>query len=103
MPTLIFQEPNTLDFDFFYKNVFEPYRTYGIAIYKDNPLIVKQIQKNFYPTTCFDTNLHSIKNAKLIHFFLVPLSTSIVSCIYKKYHTKFIAENDKTYNSSQNT
>ncbi|CAG8830614.1 14325_t:CDS:2, partial [Gigaspora rosea] len=69
-----------------------------------NPLIVKPIQKNFYPTTCFDTNLHSIKNAKATtHFFSAQLSTAIVSCICKKYNTKFIAENDKTYNSLQDS
>ncbi|CAG8656105.1 24868_t:CDS:2, partial [Gigaspora rosea] len=95
--------PDTLDLDFFYKNVSRTYKTYGVAIYEDNPLIVKPIQKNFHPTTCFDTNLRSIKNAKLIHFFPAPLSTAIVSCICKKYHTKFIAENNKTYNSSQDT
>ncbi|CAG8622969.1 8748_t:CDS:1 [Gigaspora rosea] len=103
MPTLTSQAPDTLDFDFFYKNVSETYECYEVAIYEDNPLIVKPIQKNFYPTTCFDTNFRFIKNAKATHFFPAPLSTAIVSCICKKYHTKFIAENDKTYNSPQNS
>ncbi|CAG8760060.1 7182_t:CDS:2, partial [Gigaspora rosea] len=70
MPTLTSQEPDTLDLDFFYKNVSETYGSYGVAIYEVNPLIVKPIQKNFYPTTCFDTNL---------------------------------PENDKTYNSPQDS
>ena len=98
MPTLTTQEPDTLDLDFFYKNVTETYGTYSVAIYEDNPLIVKPIPKNFRPTNCFDTNLRSVKKAT--HFFPVPLSTAIVACICKKYHTKFIAENDKIYDAT---
>ena len=45
MPTLTTQEPDTLDLDFFYKNVTKTYGTYGVAIYEDNPLIVKPIPK----------------------------------------------------------
>ncbi|CAG8735596.1 3216_t:CDS:2 [Gigaspora rosea] len=75
MPTLTSQEPDTLDLDFFYKNVSRTYGTYRVAIYEDNSLIVKPIQKNFHPTTCFDTNFRSIKNANTTQQ-TIPLSPS---------------------------
>ena len=97
MPTLTSQEPDTLDLDHFYQN---NAGTYGVAIYEDKPEIAKAIPKSFRPTACFNKDFRNYQ--KVTHFLPAPLSTAIITCLCKKYHTKFIAKDDKIYDFNTN-
>lgn len=97
MPTLTNQEPDTLDLDHFYQN---NSGTYGIAIYEDKPETAKAIPKSFRPTACFNKDFRN--SQKVTHFFPAPLSTAIITCLCKKFHTKFIAKDDKIYDFNTN-
>ena len=97
MPTLTSQEPDTLDLDHFYQN---NAGTYGVAIYEDKPEIAKAIPKSFRPTACFNKDFRNYQ--KVTHFLPVSLSTAIITCLCKKYHTKFIAKDDKIYDFNTN-
>jgi hypothetical protein len=86
MPTLSSQEPDTADLDFFYQNFSN---SFGIALYEEeNGNNARPIPPKVKPTTCLIKNL---RNNKITHFFQAPTSTSVITCLCGKYHTKFIS------------
>ena len=86
MPTLTNQELDTADLDYFYQNFSN---SFGIALYKDesgnnaHPILLK-----VKPTSCLTKNLRS---NKITHFFQASYSTSVITCLCGKCHTKFIS------------
>ena len=95
MPTLTHTTADTIDLDTFYNQF--PNR-FGIWIHENNPNTAKPTPSSVKPTTCF-IHLRS-GGDKATHFFKAPTSTSIVTCICKKFHTHFISNNNDTYTSN---
>ena len=91
MPTLIHTTADTIDLDTFYNQF--PNR-FGIWIHENNPNTAKPIPSNVKPTNCF---VHLRSGDKATHFFKAPTSTSVVTCLCKKFHTHFISNNNNTY------
>jgi hypothetical protein len=92
MPTLSQQEPDTADLDYFYQNFSN---SFGIALYEeDNNNKARPIPSKVQPTSCLTKNLRS---NKITHFFKAPTSTSLITCLCGKYHTKFISTSNTNY------
>jgi len=86
MPTLTHQEPDTADLDYFYQNFSD---SFGIALYEEEQgNKAHPIPPKIQPTSCLTKNLRS---HKITHFFQAPSSTSVITCLCGKYHTKFIS------------
>jgi hypothetical protein len=92
MPTLIQQEPDTADLDYFYQNF--P-NSFGIALYEEeNGNDARPIPPKIKPTSCLTKILRS---NKITHFFQAPTSTSVITCLCGKYHTKFISTSNTNH------
>ena len=92
MPTLTQQEPDTADLDFFY---IHHAQSFGIALFEDEQENnLKAIPPNQEPTTC---HTRTTRTNKATHFFRAPSTTSVVTCLCRKYHTKFISIQNNTY------
>ena len=94
MPTPSKEAPDTLDLDYFFKNYPS---SCGIAIYEKEPEKVRAIPDKYRPTKCITMELRS---HPATHFFPAPPTTTIVKCMCGSFHTQFITENNKTYDSN---
>ena len=92
MPTLTQQDPDTADLDYFY---IHHAQSFGIALFEDEQEDnLKAIPPNQEPTTC---HTRTTRTNKATHFFRAPSTTSVVTCLCRKYHTKFISVQNNIY------
>ena len=92
MPTLVAQTPDTLDLDYFYTHYA---RSFGIAIYEEEPDKINAIPIEFKPTACFTKNL---RNYQTTHFLPALSTTQIVTYLCGSFHTNFDSGKNQIYN-----
>jgi hypothetical protein len=83
MPTLISEDPDCYDLDYYYKNYND---RYGLVTNESRPSQLRVLGVGQKPDSC--------DLVKMRHFFTVPLQPSIGVCFCGKYHTSFTS---KTY------
>src|SRR5260364_97844 len=92
MPTLTQQVPDTANLDYFYTHHAQ---SFGIALFEDEQEDnLKAIPPNQEPTTC---HTRTTRTNKATHFFRAPSTTLVVTCLCRKYHTKFISVQNNIY------
>src|SRR5260364_474848 len=92
MPTLTQQVPDTANLDYFYTHHAQ---SFSIALFEDEQEDnLKAIPPNQEPTTC---HTRTTRTNKATHFFRAPSTTSVITCLCRKYHTKFISVQNNIY------
>src|ERR1051325_11850957 len=83
MPTLIFNEPDSFDLDYWY---FRYPNRHGLAMAESKPETLRILLINVDPKLCED------KNNKKYHYFHLPTQPALKTCIYEKFHANFTSK-----------
>ena len=81
MPTLITEEPDTYDLDYYYNKY--PDR-FGIGTKETDPLTLCILPKDVNPLNCEANKQH--------HYFKMPTQPALTTCLCRKFHTNFISK-----------
>ena len=84
MPTLITDEPDSHDLDYYYNKY--PDR-FGIGAKETDPLTLHILPKDVNPTKC--------EPNKQQHYFKMPFQPILSTCLCNKYHTNFTSKHYK--------
>src|SRR6185295_11241437 len=84
MPTLITDEPDSHDLDYYYNKY--PDR-FGIGAKETDPLTLRILPKDVNPTKC--------EPNKQQHYFKMPFQPILSTCLCNKYHTNFTSKHYK--------
>src|SRR5690242_3991980 len=98
MPTLSDVQPDNLDLDYFYAN--HP-KSFGVGICKETPNTSRSIPTNRKPNSCITTQLRGA--VKSSYYFEAPATSSTVTCLCSKYHTRFVSAQNLTYQRNKIT
>src|ERR1700752_1471007 len=84
MSTLITEDPDTYDLDYYYNKY--PDR-FGIGTKETDPLTLCILPKDVNPLNCDANKQH--------HYFKMPTQPALSTCLCHKYHTNFTSKNYK--------
>ena len=84
MPTLITEEPDAYDLDYYYNKY--PDR-FGIGTKETDPSTLRILPKDVNPLNCEANKQH--------HYFKMPTQPALTTCLCRKYHTNFTSKHYK--------
>ena len=78
MPTLINEDPDSYDIDYYY----DKYKDrHGVGMIEGKPQSLRVLPADVDPTNCDASKKH--------YYFKVPLQPTIATCLCEAYHTSF--------------